>query len=102
MALSNDEASEGIWDVKGEVSAPGAAHGGFHGGGCLEISGSWGSSFGTFFPKTGVFTRGVSKKWKRPKKEAGGEEESSSQKGIEFFYSHGLQRRLPPRGRRIS
>ena len=35
MALSNDEASEGIWDVKGEVSAPGAARGRFHGGGCL-------------------------------------------------------------------
>ena len=37
MALSNDEASEGIWDVKGEVSAPGAARGGFHGGGVSEL-----------------------------------------------------------------
>ena len=36
MALSNDEASEGIWDVKGEVSAPGAARGRFHGGGVSE------------------------------------------------------------------
>ena len=51
VALNNEEVSEGIWDVPGEVAAPG----GFHGGGCPGASGSWGSRFGTFFTKTSVF-----------------------------------------------
>ena len=48
MALSNDEASEGIWDVKGEVSAPGAARGRFHGGG---VSGAGARVLAPFFRK---------------------------------------------------
>ena len=67
VALNNEEVSEGIWDVTGEVSAPG----GFHGGGS-PVSGAYpelGLEYWNHFYKNQCFrSRSVKKNGKDRKR----------------------------------
>ena len=68
MALSNDEASEGIWDVKGEVSAPGAARGRFDGGGVRRGVWELGLEFWHLFSENRCFHSRSGKKMEKTEK----------------------------------